>query len=72
MTRDEHVEWCKERALEYVEMGDFTQAITSMASDLTKHEETKNHKGIDIGVMMLVGGMLRTKEDVVRFINGFH
>ncbi len=71
MSRDEYIAWCKKRALEYAERGDFPQAVTSMASDLTKHPETKNHPGIDMGMMMLVGGMLRTKQDVIRFIEGF-
>jgi len=41
MTRTEHVEWCKERAREYLEQGDVTNAIASMLSDLGKHNETK-------------------------------
>jgi len=72
MTRDEHMEWCKKRALEYVDAGDYIQAITSMASDLTKHEETKNHKGIELGMMFLMMGKLRDADEVTRFINGFH
>lgn len=39
-TRDEHLAWCKERALECVESGDLEGAIASMTSDLGKHEET--------------------------------
>jgi hypothetical protein len=38
-TRDEHMRWCKTRALEYVERGDGAQALASMTSDLGKHPE---------------------------------
>jgi hypothetical protein len=36
----EHLEWCKSRALEYLEQGDLLQAHASMISDLSKHPET--------------------------------
>jgi hypothetical protein len=34
LTRDEHLAWCKRRALGYVDAGDLTHAVASMASDL--------------------------------------
>jgi hypothetical protein len=72
MTRAEHLDWCKKRALEYAEKGDIVQAITSMGSDLEKHPETKGHRGTELGVMLLVAGSLSTVEDAKRFINGFN
>jgi hypothetical protein len=33
-TRAEHLAWCKERALEYVEDGDLINAVSSMISDM--------------------------------------
>ena len=72
MTRIEHLEWCKKRALEYVDMGDLQQAITSMLSDLGKHPETENHAGKTLGVAMMVGGLLNTSSEVIKFINGFN
>ena len=41
MTRDEHLEWCKKRALEYLDSGDISNAVTSMLSDLSKHNELR-------------------------------
>jgi hypothetical protein len=38
VTRDEHLAWCKRRALEYVDAGDPTHAVASMASDLKTHQ----------------------------------
>ena len=53
MTRDEHIEWCKRRAREYLSVGDHEQAITSFLSDMTNHDETKDH-----GVRELIAGYL--------------
>lgn len=71
-TREEHLKWCKERALEYVERGDMTNAMASMASDLKKHDETANHAGITMGMMMLMGGHLSIPHDMRKFIDGFN
>lgn len=40
-TREEHLEWCRQRALEYVDADDPVQAYASMSSDLRKHPETE-------------------------------
>lgn len=71
-TRAEHLAWCKQRALEYVDAGDTRQAFASMASDLSKHDETCNHVAIEIGMMMLMGGMLDTPAEMGKFIKGFN
>ena len=72
MTRAEHLEWCKRRALEYVEAGELPQAFTSMGSDLSKHPETANHSAIQLGAMLLFGGHLDTAEKMRKFILGFN
>lgn len=40
-TRDEHLAFCKSRALAYVDAGDLVGAAASMASDLSQHPETR-------------------------------
>lgn len=40
MTRDEHVAWCKQRALELIDAGDEIAAMSSIVSDLNKGEGT--------------------------------
>jgi len=72
MTRTEHLEWCKQRALEYVAAGDFNQAFASMGSDLGKHPETENHSGIRLGMMLLMSGNLDTAQAMKKFIEGFN
>ena len=72
LTRAEHLQWCKDRALEYVKRGDLNQAMSSMGSDLDKHPETKDHPGTGIGVGLLMIGSLGTAAEMRKFINGFN
>ena len=59
--------------MQYVEAGDFNQAVTSMLSDLGKHEDTKASSSgtlATIGIGLLMRHPL--KEEVVHYINGFN
>ena len=68
---EEHLAYCKRRALAYVEQGDLTQAFASMGSDLAAHPLTHNHSGVLLGTMLLMGGHLDTAEKMRTFIEGF-
>jgi hypothetical protein len=69
-TRAEHLAWCKQRALEYVDAGDNAQAFASMISDLRKHPDTRNHAAIELGAMQLMAGMLNTPREMRDYIEG--
>lgn len=72
-TREEHLKWCKQRAMEYVKTGDYQQAVASMLSDLRKHpENTPAATGIcaQLGIMELTRGP--TRESITRYIEGFN
>ena len=74
MTRAEHLAWAKGRALEYVQIGDLDQAITSMASDLTKHSAWDTpgaHSSIAFLVLAAHMGR-KTTASVTKWINGFN
>lgn len=71
MNRREHLDWCKKRALEYVDHGDFKQAITSMMSDLGKHDETKPSADC-MAPMALFELMNGTPNTARKFIEGFN
>ena len=71
-TREQHMAWCKKRALEYVDVGDLANAAASMASDLRKHPETENHSAIQLGMGLLMIGQLSTVEAMREFIEGFN
>ena len=71
-SRAEHLAWCKNRALEYVDRGDLEQAYASMCSDLGKHPATESHVGQQLGLLMLMGGKLDDAHEMRRFIEGFN
>lgn len=71
MTREEHLAWAKERALEYADMGDVAQAMASLGSDLNKHPETKNHGGMELMMMMAMAGQFDRPGELRKFIEGF-
>lgn len=78
MTREQHLKWCKDRAMEYVRAGDFDQAFASMMSDLSKHDDTR--PSVQIGFMLgsvevsnaKKNGAHAGKEIMRRFIEGFN
>lgn len=72
MTRAEHLAWCKESALQYVDAGDPSQAVASMTSDLRKHPELENHAGIGLGAMLMFGGHMKRTDEVRKWIVGFN
>ena len=67
-TRKEHLEWCKQRAREYLDMGDIKSAYASFVSDMRKHPETENNPALEIGLMLMMTGNMA---DMRRFIEGF-
>lgn len=77
MTRQEHLDWCKQRALEYLEPGQFfslDDAMASMSSDLGKHEETRHHVATTVPLMaqLRMAGQLNTAAEMRKFIEGFN
>lgn len=71
MTRSEHLQWCKDRALKYLDAGDFRQAATSMMSDLSKHPETANYPAV-LNQLVMLKLINRNVEGVRRWIVGFN
>lgn len=72
MTREEHLAWCKQRALEYIDKGQIKEGITSMMSDMSKHDETKSPALDQLALMMLVSGHLNSVYEARKFINGYN
>lgn len=69
-TREEHLAFCKQRALEYVEVGDLPGAAASMGSDLMSHPETQTF-GPEIIFMGAMEAQAGDPEKVRRWIEGF-
>lgn len=72
MTRAEHLQWCKDSAIEYLDKGDTKNAFMSMLSDLKKHPETAGHAGCNLGMLLFMSGNLTGINDMRNFINGFN
>ena len=70
--RSQHLEWCKKRALAYVDQGYLQQALSSMIDDLRKHPKTSDHQGIPLAVGRMAIGDLTTSGQVREFIEGFN
>ena len=73
-TRQEHLQFCKQRAMEYVNSGDLLEAVTSMMSDLTKHPETASTGTAlaALGMMACMQAQQGDRDAVTRYIQGFN
>jgi hypothetical protein len=70
--RAQHLEWCKKRALAYVDQGDTANALASMFADLAKHPKTRNHPDIERGDLLKIAGLLSTPQEMRHYIEGFN
>jgi len=69
MDREEHLEWCKQRAYEYLDKGDTETAYASFITDMKTHPETANHIGLELGIRILVSGNM---DNMRKFIKDFN
>lgn len=70
-TREEHLAWCKQRALELLNDKKILDAYNSMQSDMSKHSETRDHIGLELGTQLQGAGWMQTDRDVRHWITGF-
>ena len=71
MDRQEHLDWCKKRALEYLNRGDVSNAIASMMSDLNKHPETES-SNTSLGMLGIMYASNNDVDGARRWITGFN
>ncbi|MGH0003500.1 hypothetical protein ACQU0X_25780 [Pseudovibrio ascidiaceicola] len=70
MTREEHLSWAKERALNYLPAAP-ADAVGSFLSDMEKHSETA--KAIQEFHLLAVAAMMSKNQDQARsLIEGVH
>lgn len=67
----QHLDWCKTRALEYLDRGDLPNAVSSMTSDLNKHPETRMSADSIRQTMGIRYAMEGDERGVRRWIEGF-
>ena len=71
VSREEYLEWAKKRAYEFIERGEIRKGLDSFYSDMEKHSELRKHPFLSIGAQIVLGGGLKSKEEVEDFIQGF-
>jgi len=71
MNREEHLAWCKQRAMEYVSRGQLQDAVTSMMSDLNKHPETEVKSAV-LSMLGIQAAISQDVREVTRYIQGFN
>ena len=72
-TREEHLKWCKERAIQEMDFSKKpSSGIVSMMSDLRKHPETNHEAMISLCGMQLLINPTMTRQQVINFIDGFN
>ena len=69
MTREEHLQWAKERALKEPEI---SSMWGSFNSDMSKHEELVSHIALPLGMMLFTSGSWENISDCEKFIEGFN
>lgn len=67
-SKDQHIKWCRERALRMLGCQRPLMVLTELLSNLRSHPETRNHAAIDAAHKLLVQGKLRSKESVQYFV----
>ena len=72
MDRKEHLQWCKDRAIEYVDDNDLPQALASFISDMSKHSGTATPLVAEMGMSLTLSGKLSTAHEMKEWINGFN
>lgn len=79
VTREEHIKWCKERAIaeyDYYNKTDKPSALrngmASMMSDINKHPEAKSEALQSLCMFELMTKPNMSRQEFVNFINGFN
>lgn len=70
--RSEHLQWCKDRAMEYINDNNVTDGIASFISDMSKHPETEGHSALTLMSQLMFSGHLNTASEAGKFIQGFN
>jgi len=69
MTRQEHLDCAKKRALEYCDRGELQHALDSLISDVGKHPEMRDFSWAESAIAKWMEGRLDTQKKMREFIN---
>lgn len=69
-TREEHLEWCRSRALEYLDQGEVDKAFASFVSDLSKMPEGEDETDPDGNIRWLSSAATFAEEGFQALLDG--
>jgi hypothetical protein len=72
LAREEHLRRAKVKALRYAADGRFEEALAAMEAELLRHPDLRGHPWMERGLIQMARGGLRTVEEVVAYVEGFH
>ena len=73
MTRDEHLQWCKDRALAYLEKGKIAEGMASFTSDMSKHPSTNETLQNGLSHSLIMQALMTGSErECITCVNGFN
>lgn len=70
-TAKEHLDWCVERAMQYADQGDMTNAWASFLSDVDKHPGTEYIRYHELAAMAMLSGIYHSPKEFRDFISGW-
>jgi hypothetical protein len=72
-SRKDHLDWCKQRAIEYLDRGDIAKAYASMISDIGKWEGGDLYDALTLAYISMDAMLFRTTAaDMRNWIDGFN
>ena len=73
MTRTEHLQWAKDRAVKIIEGGDVASGMASFTSDMFKHPETNEtlKNGLSHAIIMQAL-MTNSQRECIAAVTGFN
>lgn len=72
-TYSSHMQWCKKRALAYIDAGDYQQAFASFASDVRENPLTDTH-AVNLMIQVQFNDLMvgkATLDSTRKWIEGF-
>jgi len=67
--REQYIEWCKQRARQYLERDQLQQAVTSMVSDMNKRDDCRvSNEEYRRGTIAVLD---RDRNEIAKFIDKF-
>lgn len=73
MNRAEHLQWCKDRALEYLNNGLIADGMASFISDMAKHEGTNASLNNGLSTLIIVQAIMSNSQaECIRCVEGFN